>query len=203
MSFALRISQQVDAAGAAAPAEYRSPILGTFAFPEQAVAVNELVKLGARWAGRIGSYDYTDPLRGSGTVSLEGFAADDVVRVDDYFRVEQARLQLGLSRASSQWLDTNTWATVARSARNPIFMIVFGAAGILFSVILGVLSSVGPMRVPGQSFTWYYLPVVAILLALFVAMVVQHSRRLYGWTRLRDEFIRRGEQMPTNLRIFQ
>lgn len=203
MSFALLISQRADAAGNPAPAEFRSPIVGTVAFPEHAVAINELVKLGARWSNRVGSYDYTDPQRGSGSVALEGFAVDDVVRVDDHFRVEQARQQLGLSRASSQWLDTNTWATVARSARNPIFMIVFGAIGVLFSLVLGVLSSVGPMRVTGQSFTWYYLPVVAILLALFLAIVVQHSRRLYGWRRLRDEFVRRGEQMPTNLRIFQ
>lgn len=196
----IRIEQRTDAAGAPAPAQYRREVHATLNLPVESVAIDLLARLHAARTGTDGEYGYTDPGRGSGLLRLEGFDTRQAQTIDDHFRVEEMRVRLGLSRSSRQWVESRTYFTRPTSLRNPISMIVIAAFVLTVLVVLAVLSSVGPLRVPGETFTWYYLPPLGVAIALFAWVLVFHLRRLSEWRALRAAFRAEGGRMPVNLR---
>jgi hypothetical protein len=197
---AIVINQDVDAAGAPAPARFRRDIAGTLTFSRWASAVDFLVRLGASRGAQSGEFVYNDPSRGSGQARLEGFDDAEVRRIDDYFRVEEMRVRLDLPRSARQPLDIRTFWTRPGSTNNPIPMIVLGTVVGLVAVVLGVASSLGPMRVPGETVTWVYLPLFGVLVVGAVVVIVQHVRRLPSWFALRQAFRDAGEPLPIGLR---
>jgi hypothetical protein len=197
---AIVIEQALDEAGAAAPATFRRPIEGTLTFSRWASAVDFLTRLDAERTGTAGEFRYSDANRGSGTARLDGFDVDEVRRVDDYFRIEQMRIRLQLPRSARQPLETRTFWTRPTTTSNPIPMIVLGSGILVLVVALGIASSVGPMRVPGEAVTWVYLPLFAALAVLAVAVIVLQARRLPTWLALRRAFLEAGEPLPTGLR---
>ena len=197
---AIVIEQMRDAAGVPAPTQFRRAIEGTLTFSRWASAVDFLVRLGAKRGTQIGEFSYDDPSRGSGVARLEGFADDEIRRIDDYFRVEEMRVRLALPRSARQPLDLRTYWTRPGSTHNPIPMIVLGSSLSVLAIALGVASSVGPMRVPGEAVTWVYLPLFAALAIGAIVIIVQHVRRLPSWFALRQAFLEAGEPLPTGLR---
>ena len=69
-----------------------------------------------------------------------------------------------------------------------------------FGASAGVASSLGPMRVPGETVTWVYLPLFGVLVVGAVVVIVQHVRRLPSWFALRQAFRDAGEPLPIGLR---
>lgn len=198
---AILIEQASDQTGALAPARFRRQIEGNLTFHRSAAAIDFLVRLGAQRGASVGVFAYHDPQRGSGVARLEGFDADEARRIDDYFRIEEMRTRLGLPRSARQPLDVRTFWTRPVATRNPIPMIIFGVVFALLSIGLGIASSVGPMRVPGETVTWVYLPLFGALALGSVVIIVQHVRRLGPWLALRRGFLDAGETVPVGLRV--
>jgi hypothetical protein len=197
---AIVIEQVNDGAGAPAPATFRRPIEGSLTFSRWASAVDFLTRLGAERSDDLGVFRYSDPNRGSGTARLEEFDPDEVRRIDDYFRIEQMRVRLELPRSARQPLETRTFWTRPTTTSNPIPMIMLGGGILVLAIALGIASSIGPMRVPGEAVTGVYLPLFAALAVLAVAVIVLQARRLPTWLALRRAFLEAGEPLPTGLR---
>jgi hypothetical protein len=197
---AIIIDQVSDGAGAPAPARFRRPIDGNLTFSRWASAVDFLTRLGAQRGAQVGEFSYSDPARGSGVARLDGFRDDEVRQIDDYFRIEQMRIRLDLPRSARAPLEVRTFWTRPVATRNPIPMIAIGSALAALAVALGVASSIGPMRVPGETVTWVYLPLFGALALGAIVLVVQHVRRLSAWLALRRAFLETGEPLPSGLR---
>ena len=197
---AIVIEQVNDGAGAAAPVRFRRPIEGNLTFSRWASAIDFLIRLGAQRGAAPGEFQYNDVNRGSGNARLEGFDPDEVRRIDDYFRIEQMRIRLDLPRSARQPLEARTYWTRPTTTQNPIPMIVLGSGFLLLAIALGFATSVGPMRVPGESVSWVYLPLFAALALGAIVIIVLQARRLPAWFALRRAFRDAGEPLPTGLR---
>lgn len=194
----LEVQVLFDPAGVPNPHDVVVPIDGNWRMPVHSVAIEELVRLGARLNAE-GGFAFAGANRGSGRVVLRGFDAGELERITDWFRVEAEWVRLGLPVSARPALDMHGRRS-SEAVHNPILFIVFGSAIIVFAVIMAVLSSVGPMKAPGEEFTWVYLPLWAILAALGVLAIVLSARRLPAWFAMRASFRARGEQLPLMLR---
>lgn len=196
------IRQELAADGSAEVAEYRRLVEDTLILPVRSVAIDILVRLNAVRSGAPGEYSYRDAARGSGTLRLEGFEPADLERIDDYFRVEELSRRAGYRHAPRQFVDVKNYPNLAPSGRNPVLMIVVGAALTVIFCVMAAAAWWGPWRAtPGQDFAW--LPSVALLVgaALGVVIIIQHSRRLRWWLRMRAFVRASGEPMPRGLRV--
>ncbi|WP_439563532.1 hypothetical protein [Microcella sp.] len=198
---AILIEQKLDLHGQAAPERYRKPIVATVNLPRTSLAIDALVRLGASVTEQPGEFDYRDPNRGSGGARLEGFGPDEIRVIHDYFRVEAARLRLGIPTAGRLPLDQRPYFTRPGTTRNPVPMIVVGVVILVFAVTLGLLTSVGPMRAPGDDVTWVYAPLFGLLAVGGTVIIVQHARRVRPWFALRSSFQNAGEAIPVGLRL--
>lgn len=195
------IEQEVDQHGQPVPERYRKSIVSTMSFPRTSLAIDALVRLGALPGGKPGEFVYRNGNSGSGSARVEGFAPEEVRAIHDYFRIEAERIRLGLSSTVRLPLETTTYFTRPGTLRNPIPMIVLGFGILVFAVSLGVLTSVGPMRTPGDDITWVYTPLFALLALGGITIIVQHLRRLSSWFALRSSFREADEAMPVGLRL--
>lgn len=188
----------LDPAGEPNPHAVVVPISGSWRMPAHSVAIDELVKLGARLNGQ-GGFDFADAARGSGRVEPQGFDPGELEKISDWFRVEAERVRLGLPGSARPALDMHGRRT-SEATHNPIVFLVFGTGLIAFALAMAVLSSVGPMKIPGEEFTGVYLPLWAIVAGLGVLAIVLAARRLPAWFAMRASFRARGEQLPRMLR---
>lgn len=197
----IEIEQHLDAQQQPTPERYRKPIVATINMPRSSIAIVFLVRLGAREGAGPGQFVYTDQGRGSGTARLVGFDPEEIRVIDDYFRVEAQRIRLGQSERARLPLELHTYGTRPGTMRNPVPMIVFGLVILGLAITLGVMTSVGPMRAPGDDVTWAYIPLFVILACGGLTIIVQHARRLSSWFALRASFRETGQTLPVGLRL--
>ena len=187
--------QTHDASGSPAPTEFLQ-ILPQNHITETvgSSAMKFLAPLNPSRSDREHTYLYTDPLRGSGWLQLEGFRRGDADRVYQLVRMEEIMRVVGPEpRKNPDYLLGNSFIM---RANNPWIMNIVGA--VLFG--LGIYGLVYIPVYPHLAVL--YLVMSAILIALAVAMWILMGRQRVGWWHRARRHVREsGERMPDDLKI--
>ncbi|MET0990199.1 MAG: hypothetical protein ABWY54_06100 [Glaciihabitans sp.] len=187
----IRLSQELDAAGRPAPAEFFYQVHHTTANTLGSDAMIFLAPLNPRETATPGVFTYTDPQRGSGTARLEGFSLIDAQRIQELVRMQAIEAAVGPEPLKNPDLELGN-ALVLRS-NNPWFFLVFGLIVLGFAIWL--LSAAAGVGDKGAVYTTMGIILGAGSIVLFVIAAI----RAPWWRKARAEARKDGGPLPPDL----
>mgnify|MGYP003417821382 FL=1 len=144
-------------------------------------------------------YSFDSPVHGKGTVAVRMYGALCRERMDEKIQMLEIERVLG-RREPGKTPDTMVGRSAIRlQVRNPYLQVLLGVVAVVFGVqmLYSALSFVDTFNRAGLSALGALIALLGCALALYLGV-----RRFSWWHRARAEVKRRGDTMPSDLRIF-
>lgn len=166
-------------------AEYFRRFDGTSTWPPHSQAIRFLYSAKATRSAVVGEFDFPE-----GRMRVEGFDAEHVGRIGDWFRILELGREVGYANPPKPAIET----TSNRGFSSPVLPFVFLAVFCVPVIAVTLLSLAGAL--PSLGGSWIagvcILPIVAVGLVL-------SGRRLRWYSRVRARVAETGERMPHGL----
>lgn len=201
MALLVRISQTRNAVGEPDPREFKQVIRTGADLPTLPEATMAFIRpLNPSRTGRIGTYEYRDPDRGSGTLMIKGADQLDKVRIDELVHLEDIYRAIGGDPDERNGTSAFR-AQFAGWGRSPYAQMGSGLTGILSGLLVAALL----FFLPGIPL-WGAIVLGALGLigcVLGVPLVFRGVRRVAWWHRARAEAMRDGGMISPELLEWQ